>query len=74
MASPLRTSVDLDVIVNEVAAVTGVSDRVEVEHGWRHGQIDYQTGLIADGKAIKADLGLASSRAFARSGALSLGH
>lgn len=68
MASPLAQPLELDNYVYEVTALTGGSVRIDVKSGWRKGEIDYETGLIADVKAGKADLGVASSRAFDSAG------
>jgi TRAP-type C4-dicarboxylate transport system substrate-binding protein len=64
MASPLSTPVELVGFVNEVATLTGGSVHIVVKSGWRNDQVDYETRLIADVKAGKADLGVASARAF----------
>ena len=71
MASPLTSPLELDDYVHEVTALTGGSVRIDVRSGWRKGEIDFETGLIADVKAGKADLGVAGSRAFDSAGVLS---
>jgi len=68
MASPLTQPLELDDYVHEVTALTGGSVRIDVKSGWRKGEIGYETGLIADVRAGKADLGVASSRAFDSAG------
>ena len=70
MASPLTTAVELAGFVNEVAALTGGSVRIDVKSDWRNDQVDYEARLIADVKAGKADLGVASARAFDSVGVL----
>jgi TRAP-type transport system periplasmic protein len=72
LASPLSTPVLLDAFVNEVTILTGGSVRIDVKGSWRVGEVDYETGLIADVKAGKADLGAVSSRAFDSAGVASL--
>ena len=71
MASPLTEPLELDAYVRQVTILTGGSVRIDVKSGWREGEIDYETRLIADIKAGKADLGVASSRAFDSAGVLS---
>jgi TRAP-type C4-dicarboxylate transport system substrate-binding protein len=70
MASPLSTPVELVGFANEVAALTDGSVHIVVKSGWRNNQVDYETRLIADVKAGKADLGVASARAFDSAGVL----
>jgi TRAP-type C4-dicarboxylate transport system substrate-binding protein len=71
MASPLTSPQGLDDYVHEVTALTGGGVRIDVKNGWRKGEIDFETGLIADVRAGKADLGVAGSRAFDSAGVLS---
>jgi len=71
MASPLTEPLELDDYVHEVTVLTGGSVQIDVKSGWRKGEIDYETRLIADVRAGKADLGVASSRAFDSAGVLS---
>jgi TRAP-type C4-dicarboxylate transport system substrate-binding protein len=72
MANPLGDAEALTDFVKQVDALTGGSVRIDVQSGWRAGEIDFETGLIADVKAGKADLGVAGSRAFDSAGVLSL--
>ena len=72
MASALTDSEELGTFVHEVSALTGGTVRIDVRSHWRTGQIGYESGLIADVRAGKADLGVASSRAFDSAGVLSL--
>jgi hypothetical protein len=46
----------------DVTRLSQGSLRIEVESGWRHGQVAFEDGLIADVRAGKADLGVAGSR------------
>ena len=71
MASPLTEPLELDEYVRQVTILTGGSVQIDVKSGWREGEIDYETRLIADIRAGKADLGVASSRAFDSAGVLS---
>ncbi len=72
MASPLTEPLELRHFVHEVTVLTGGTVRIDVRSHWRKGQIDYESGLIADVRAGKADLGVASSRAFDSAGVLSM--
>jgi TRAP-type C4-dicarboxylate transport system substrate-binding protein len=72
MANPLGDSTALTEFVTQVDTLTGGSVRIDVKSDWRSGEVDYETGLIADVKADKADLGVAGSRAFDTAGVLSL--
>jgi len=72
MANALTDSDQLDTFVREVSALTGGTVRIEVRSHWRPGQVGYESGLIADVRAGKADLGAASSRAFDSAGVLGM--
>ena len=72
IANPLGDPDALTDFIKRVDVLTGGGVRVEVKNSWRGGEIDYETGLIADVKAGKADLGVAGSRAFDSVGVLSL--
>lgn len=72
IANPLGDSDMLADFVKRVDALTGGGVRIDVKSGWRAGEIDYETGLIADVKAGRADLGVAGSRAFDSVGVPSL--
>jgi hypothetical protein len=50
--------------LNEVTRLSGGTIRIEPRSNWRLGQVDYESGLIRDVKAGKADLGWAGSRAW----------
>ncbi len=47
-----------------VARLSHGSLRIEVESGWRLGQVAYEDGLIGDVRGGKADLGIAGARAW----------
>jgi TRAP-type transport system periplasmic protein len=72
MANPAGGSGELDGFVNEVARLSGGTIRIQVQNSWRVGQVRYETGLINDVRAGKADLGWAGSRAWDSVGVLSL--
>ena len=72
VANPLGEPKALADFIKRVDVLTGGGVRVEVRNNWRSGEIDYETGLIADVKEGQADLGVAGSRAFDSAGVLSL--
>jgi TRAP-type C4-dicarboxylate transport system substrate-binding protein len=72
LANALTDSEQLGTFVREVSALTGGTVRIDVRSHWRPGQVGYESGLIADVRAGKADLGAASSRAFDSAGVLSM--
>jgi TRAP-type transport system periplasmic protein len=72
MANALTDSEQLGTFVREVSALTGGTVRIDVRSHWRPGQVGYESGLIADVRAGKADLGAAGSRAFDSAGVLSM--
>jgi TRAP-type C4-dicarboxylate transport system substrate-binding protein len=55
---------ELEPFAAAVARLSGGTLRIEFKNAWRDGTADYETGLIGDVKAAKADLGWAGSRAF----------
>jgi TRAP-type C4-dicarboxylate transport system substrate-binding protein len=63
---------ELDGFVGEVARLSGGMIRIQVQNSWRVGQVKYETGLINDVRAGKADLGSAGSRAWDSVGVMSL--
>jgi TRAP-type C4-dicarboxylate transport system substrate-binding protein len=63
---------ELDGFVSEVARLSGGTIRIQVQNSWRAGQAKYETGLINDVRAGKADLGWAASRAWDSVGVMSL--
>jgi len=72
MANATGDSGELDGFVSEVARLSGGTIRIQVQNRWRVGQAKYETGLINDVQAGKADLGSAGSRAWDSVGVLSL--
>lgn len=72
MANGLSDSEELSTFVREVSALTGGTVRIDVRSQWRAGQAGYESGLITDVRAGKADLGVVGSRAFDAAGVLSL--
>jgi TRAP-type C4-dicarboxylate transport system substrate-binding protein len=72
MANAAGDSGELDGFVSEVARLSGGTIRIQVQNSWRVGQAKYETGLINDVRAGKADLGSAGSRAWDSVGVMSL--
>jgi TRAP-type C4-dicarboxylate transport system substrate-binding protein len=72
MANFDSESDELDGFVDEVALLSGGTIRIQVQNSWRAGETKYETGLINDVKAGKADLGWAASRAWDSVGVMSL--
>src|SRR5437764_373145 len=64
LAYPANDQSDLLGFVDAVTRLSHGSLRVEVERGWRNGELAYETGQIADVREGKADLGVAASRAW----------
>lgn len=54
----------LEPFAQAVARLSGGTLRIEFRNDWREGAPDYETGVIGDVAAGKADLGWAGSRAF----------
>jgi TRAP-type C4-dicarboxylate transport system substrate-binding protein len=59
---------ELQLFIDKVAKVSNGRLRIEPVNRWRKGQTRYETGLIQDVKAGKADLGWVGSRALASVG------
>jgi TRAP-type transport system periplasmic protein len=72
MANSIGGSEELDGFVREVARRSGGTIRIQMQNSWRVGQAKYETGLINDVRAGKADLGWAASRAWDSVGVMSL--
>jgi TRAP-type C4-dicarboxylate transport system substrate-binding protein len=72
MANAAGDSGELDGFAGEVARLSGGTIRIQVQNRWRVGQAKYETGLIKDVAAGKADLGSAGSRAWDSVGVMSL--
>jgi TRAP-type C4-dicarboxylate transport system substrate-binding protein len=64
LANPLSDSAEVDGFVSEVSHLSGGAIKIVVKSRWRYGQVAYETGVINDVRARKADLGVAGSRAF----------
>ena len=72
MANGLTDPEELGTFVHEVSVLTGGTVRIDVRSHWRAGQAGYESGLVADVRAGKADLGVVGSRAFDSAGVLSM--
>jgi TRAP-type C4-dicarboxylate transport system substrate-binding protein len=72
MANAAGDSSEFAPFVSEVARLSGGTIRIQVQNKWRAGQAKYETGLINDVRAGKADLGWAASRAWDSVGVMSL--
>jgi len=55
---------ELDGFAARVARLSGGTMRINIKDRWRFGQVNYETGLISDVRAGKADLGVVGSRAW----------
>jgi TRAP-type transport system periplasmic protein len=55
---------ELDGFANNVRRLSGGMMRIDIKYRWRFGQVRYETGLIGDVRAGKADLGVVGSRAW----------
>src|SRR6516162_4114615 len=64
LANPLGSSEEVDGFVGEVARLSGGTIRIDVRSRWRYGQVAFESGLIGDVRAGKADLAVAGSRAW----------
>ena len=64
MANGNDIAVELEPFAAEVARLSDGTLRIKFANGWRRGTPDYETKLIGDVKAGKADLGWAGTRAF----------
>jgi TRAP-type C4-dicarboxylate transport system substrate-binding protein len=62
MASFLGDSSEFPGFAGEVRRLSAGTMRIDIRSGWRFGQVTYETGLIGDVRAGKADLGVVSSR------------
>jgi TRAP-type C4-dicarboxylate transport system substrate-binding protein len=56
---------ELQLFIDQVDKLSDGRLRIEAANGWRRGETDYETGLLQDVKAGKADLGWVGSRALA---------
>jgi len=64
VANPIAAPEELDTFVNEVNRLSGGSLKLDVISRWRWGQVSFETGVIKDVQAGKADIGIAGARAW----------
>jgi TRAP-type C4-dicarboxylate transport system substrate-binding protein len=64
MASFLGDTSELDGFAGEVRRLSAGTMRIDIKSRWRFGQVSFETGLIGDVRAGKADLGVVGSRAW----------
>ena len=64
----IGTSWELDGFAGEVQRLSAGAMRIDIEGRWRTHQVDFETGLIGDVRAGKADLGVVGSEAWASVG------
>jgi TRAP-type transport system periplasmic protein len=64
MASFLGDSSELDGFAGEVRRLSAGTMQIDIRSRWRFGQVTYETGLIGDIRAGKADLGVVGGRAW----------
>jgi len=72
LANPLGSSEEVDGFAGEVARLSAGTIRIDVRSRWRYGQVAFESGLIGDVRAGKADLGVAGSRVWDSVGVTSL--
>jgi TRAP-type C4-dicarboxylate transport system substrate-binding protein len=68
LANFIGTSWELDGFAREVQRLSVGAMRIDIETRWRFHRVDFETGLIGDVRAGKADLGAAGSEAWASVG------
>jgi TRAP-type C4-dicarboxylate transport system substrate-binding protein len=68
LANFIGYSGELDGFAREVQRLSAGAMRIDIETRWRFHQVDFETGLIGDVRAGKADLGAAGSEAWASVG------
>ncbi|MBV9002850.1 MAG: hypothetical protein JO304_27595 [Solirubrobacterales bacterium] len=71
LANFLPTGLAVGGFAANVARLSHGSLRIEVENGWRQGQVRFENALIGDVRAGKADLGIVGARAWDSLGVLS---
>jgi TRAP-type C4-dicarboxylate transport system substrate-binding protein len=71
LASSLGDSWELDGFAGEVRRLSAGTMQIDVRSRWRSGQVKFETGLIGDVRAGKADLGVVGSRAWDSAGVTS---
>jgi TRAP-type C4-dicarboxylate transport system substrate-binding protein len=64
LANFMRDSGELAGFAGEVQRLSDGAMRIDIESGWRLGQAGFETGLIGDVRAGKADLGVTGSEAW----------
>ena len=64
IANPIVGPQELDTFVSEVNRLSGGSLKLDVISRWRWGQVSFETGVIKDVQAGKADIGIAGARAW----------
>ena len=57
VANPSELSDELDGFADQVRRLSAGTMRIDIKSNWRIHQVDFETGLIGDVKAGKADLG-----------------
>jgi TRAP-type C4-dicarboxylate transport system substrate-binding protein len=65
-------SLDLDEYVDAVERLSGGSIRIQLENGWREGQVDYEPRTIEDVRDGEVEMAKVSARAFDVAGVRSL--
>jgi TRAP-type transport system periplasmic protein len=68
LANFLGDSGDLEGFAGQVQRLSGGAMRIDIESRWRQHQVGFETGLIGDVQAGKADLGAAGAEAWALAG------
>jgi TRAP-type C4-dicarboxylate transport system substrate-binding protein len=71
LASALADSWELDGFAGEVRLLSAGTMQIDIRSRWRSGQVKFETGLIGDVRAGKADLGVVGSRAWDSAGVTS---
>jgi TRAP-type C4-dicarboxylate transport system substrate-binding protein len=71
LATFMAGSVELEGFAGQVQRLSAGAMRIDIESRWRQGQVGFETGLIGDVRAGKADLGVAGSEAWASAGVTS---
>jgi TRAP-type C4-dicarboxylate transport system substrate-binding protein len=64
LADPLSDPSEVVGFAREVSRLSGGAIKIDVTSRWRYRQVAYETGVINDVRAGRADLGVAGSRAF----------
>ena len=64
LANPSELSEALDGFADQVRRLSAGTMRIDIKNNWRIHQVDFETGLIGDVKAGKADLGAVGAGAW----------